>query len=659
MAFCLGAFASTGKAQNIDTLSWIWHREGGTTVHDEVEFCVFVTPNQSFTVDWGDGNTEVFVPNTEVYFVWHLYAVSGIYTVTVTGSPTCNFTRLFITNAAPINNGGHDMSVYYLSMKCKYCRHVNCRGSDVGMGRGRISAIDIDPANNPSMTGLELQDNRMRLPECYEAHIATHYSAFTLAQYLEPRTVTRGEIVDFSDDATFIDDFDGTAVPTDFIVLVKGGCPPVPSPPHGHYSRDYCLPADPESYSETNGVLRFYRPGEYMIKMMNELIWSATAFGGMASAEVFQEIFLFPNNDACLASLTVSEGVLMPAFACDTLHYTAEVAHSIASVIITAIPSDTFATVTGDVGEQKLQVGANTFTITVTAEDAVTTKTYTVEVIRAVASSDACLTNLTVSEGVLEPVFECETLDYTVNKLPYSVSSVTITAVSRDPEASITGDVGEQKLQVGVNTFTITVTAEDAVTTKTYTVEVIRVDANAGTEACLATLTVESVISENVLRKETVHPAVECRILKYTVGVENSVSSVIITATPSDLNARSVTGTGRKELKVGENTFPVSITSEKGNVQRTYKVVIYRANESEKGLLIYPNPADGLLNIDNYTPSMGDIGIHDATGKLIQQIIPKNENSNEKEKIVINISHLASGVYFVKVDGETVRFVKE
>jgi hypothetical protein len=241
------------------------------------------------------------------------------------------------------------------------------------------------------------------------------------------------------------------------------------------------------------------------------------------------------------------------------------------------------------------------------------------------------------------------------------VRSVIITATASDTHASVSGDVGLQALQVGVNLFYITVTAEDSITTKTYTVQIIRNDG--GTEACLFTLTVQSEVSENVFREEVLNPAtVSCNILMYTVNVEHSISSAVINATPSDSNA-SLTGTGKQQLQVGANTFPISVTSEKGNMQRTYKVVINRADEEvivpRTDLLIYPNPTDGLLYILNYESRMGDIGIYDALGQLVMQVKAKNEDKNEKGELTLDISHLANAVYFLKVDGKTVKFSKE
>ncbi|MDL2262696.1 T9SS type A sorting domain-containing protein [Bacteroidales bacterium OttesenSCG-928-I21] len=88
------------------------------------------------------------------------------------------------------------------------------------------------------------------------------------------------------------------------------------------------------------------------------------------------------------------------------------------------------------------------------------------------ARTDASLSNLIVSEGILTPEFDTETLSYTVN-VGNEISSITITAVTTDENATVAGD-GELALQTGENPFDIIVTAEDGTTTKTYTVKVVR-----------------------------------------------------------------------------------------------------------------------------------------------------------------------------------------
>jgi len=122
--------------------------------------------------------------------------------------------------------------------------------------------------------------------------------------------------------------------------------------------------------------------------------------------------------------------------------------------------------------------GLMPLSITVTAENGVTKKIYTVTVSVATPppppppplSDDADLSSLEVSEGTLTPSFNPDSLSYAVD-VEHTVSSITITAVANDTAASVSGE-GEKQLSEGSNPFDVVVTAEDGTTTKTYTITV-------------------------------------------------------------------------------------------------------------------------------------------------------------------------------------------
>ena len=85
-------------------------------------------------------------------------------------------------------------------------------------------------------------------------------------------------------------------------------------------------------------------------------------------------------------------------------------------------------------------------------------------------SSDASLSALTVDVGTLTPDFSPDTEAYTVS-VPSGTTSVTVSATATHPNASVSGD-GAVDVSSGSGTATIVVTAEDGVTTRTYTVDI-------------------------------------------------------------------------------------------------------------------------------------------------------------------------------------------
>lgn len=87
------------------------------------------------------------------------------------------------------------------------------------------------------------------------------------------------------------------------------------------------------------------------------------------------------SSNASLATLTLSQGTLSPAFASATHQYTAIVANAVSSLVVGASADNTGASVTGT-GAKSLAVGLNTLSVIVTAEDGTTTETYTIVVLR-------------------------------------------------------------------------------------------------------------------------------------------------------------------------------------------------------------------------------------------------------------------------------------
>jgi hypothetical protein len=196
-------------------------------------------------------------------------------------------------------------------------------------------------------------------------------------------------------------------------------------------------------------------------------------------------------GDNTLKSLTLSPGTLSPAFSAGTQDYKVDVAAAVAEVTISAIKSDANAVISGDVpneGQATITLdGPGTtkvVSIVVTAPNG-TSKTYTITVKRATPSNDDALSGLTVNPGSLDPDFAPGILSYSV-QVTNNVDSVIFSATKSDPNAvvfafgSVIAAAGTPTGQVflplrGRRTeVDITVTAQDGVTTRTYTITVTR-----------------------------------------------------------------------------------------------------------------------------------------------------------------------------------------
>ena len=112
------------------------------------------------------------------------------------------------------------------------------------------------------------------------------------------------------------------------------------------------------------------------------------------------------SHDATLGGLSLS-GIEIGTFSGAVTSYQASVGHAVATTTVTATATHSAATVSIEPGsEVSLAVGANEIAVTVTAEDGIATKTYTVTVTRAAAPALPVVSIAAVEERVAGPVGE-------------------------------------------------------------------------------------------------------------------------------------------------------------------------------------------------------------------------------------------------------------
>ena len=183
------------------------------------------------------------------------------------------------------------------------------------------------------------------------------------------------------------------------------------------------------------------------------------------------------SDDATLSALSLS-GIDFGTFSSTATSYTADVGNGVGTTTVTATANHSEASVSITPGtEVTLAEGSNEITVTVTAEDGLTTKTYTVAVTRAaapaVASNDATLSALSLS-GIDFGSFSGTETSYTA-EVGNGVATTTVTATPSHSAASVSIAPGsEVSLAEGSNAITVTVTAEDGLTSQAYTVTVTR-----------------------------------------------------------------------------------------------------------------------------------------------------------------------------------------
>lgn len=357
-------------------------------------------------------------------------------------------------------------------------------------------------------------------------------------------------------------------------------------------------------------------------------------------------------TDATLSALGLSTGAFTSAFNTTTTSYSATVAGTVSGLAVTATSNESHAKIAingatvasgTESGIIPLNYGSNTITATVTAEDGITQKTYTITVVRA-ASANADLTGITLSDGTLTPAFTALGLSYTA-EVPNNISNISLTPYTADATATvkIKGAVvvsgagsGSIPLAIGANVINVTVTAQDNATIKTYQVTVKRMPSS---DANLSSLT---------LSTGDLSPAFNPATFNYTSSVLNSIASTMVTPGTSGVNqiitvngvvVASGAASAAIPLAAGDNLIAIKVTAEDGTTTKNYSLVISRAPSGDAGLAGL-NLSAGTLNPAFATNSTVYTA---AVSNDVTNVLLTPTSSQPDATIVVNGSSVLSG----------------
>ena len=312
-------------------------------------------------------------------------------------------------------------------------------------------------------------------------------------------------------------------------------------------------------------------------------------------------------TDATLKSLELTGAELSRSFLYDFLDYTASASHDTGTGTIAVAANQPGATVaydpvdadgTADDYQRGLTTGDNAVTITVTAPDGTTTQNYTVTINRAAPpSADTTLGSLAVTDATIIPSFLARVKAYAATvasrrslvTLHLATGNDGATVAVNPPDANPDVEGWQIPVEIGANTVTITVTAEDGTTTGTYTLTVTR-NSLETESAPLGSLAVTGA---------TLVPEFNADVLSYAALVNNDTAQVTLTAAgaeegsqvaydPTDQDA--VTGGHQVSLAEGRNVIIITVTSMDGMKTREYALTVFRT----------PTAADteGFLQVD-------------------------------------------------------------
>lgn len=232
-----------------------------------------------------------------------------------------------------------------------------------------------------------------------------------------------------------------------------------------------------------------------------------------------------------------------------------------------------------------------------------------------VVSDISTLNSLELSNGNFDKKFDKDVYTYTATiDSEYTV----ITAISSDNSAKVSGNIGQVKLNYGINVFTIVVTSARG-TVKEYKLYITRPVKN------------EVIVNKALLTSLKINPGKLDFVsdkFYYRVSVDNKVTKVDIEAHSYEGN--QVLVSNKEFLEVGENIIPIKVVANDGS-ECTYVLVVVRQKKLSSDSSIKSLAVKG-YNID-FDSSKYDYNLTILNeDKLGIEVILNDEGSSYKIK---------------------------
>ena len=170
-------------------------------------------------------------------------------------------------------------------------------------------------------------------------------------------------------------------------------------------------------------------------------------------------------------------------------------------------------------------------------------------------SNNANLKTLKIGEVELTPAFSADVTAYSVELTNYKENEIKVVAEAEDEKATVKVE-GNEKITVGENVITVTVSAEDG-TSKVYTITVTNKEAST---FGLSSLKIKNVELKNFKTDK----------FEYNVDFKG-LEKLEIEAVANQEGA-TVEILGNEELKDGENIITIIVTSANGEETVTYQI---------------------------------------------------------------------------------------
>ncbi len=229
------------------------------------------------------------------------------------------------------------------------------------------------------------------------------------------------------------------------------------------------------SYSTSSSVIGSLDAGDSVTRTgvattsVNGITWSRVTYNGQtayisSSYLTTEEPEEEKSNNKNLKSLAVDGYEITPDFSSDVTEYNLTVDENVDALTVNAVAEDEKAKVE-ITGNDNLLIGENTIEIKVTAEDE-TVRTYKINVTKGEIVGIQ-LSELNVEGYTLDPEFNSDIYEYTLNINDTSITSINIDAKS-NTENAVIEIAGNNELKLGENLVTILVKSEDEQDIATY-----------------------------------------------------------------------------------------------------------------------------------------------------------------------------------------------
>ncbi|MBB6638098.1 cadherin-like beta sandwich domain-containing protein [Cohnella thailandensis] len=322
-----------------------------------------------------------------------------------------------------------------------------------------------------------------------------------------------------------------------------------------------------------------------------------------------------PSSDAKLSGLTLSDGVLSPAFHPDTASYTVNVSNDVAAISVTptaagasSVKVNGTAAANGAGTSVPLSLGSNTITVLVTAQDGTTTKTYTLTVNRAL------ITQIGLSFGNGSLAINPDQDEYDLGEFTNEDSSFTLSlpndgttytvrlngqevlpgvirlAALEDPEWDAPL---EYRIQLAPGNNAIQLTTSLNGYSRTYTFNAHLEEEVPSNNASLSDIKINGESLEGF----------ESNVAEYSLVVPYTTTNLEVVGIAAD-SAAQVAVKGGSELQVGSNEVTIAVTAADGVTKRTYTITVTREAAASEVSLSELALSDGVTLTPGFSPTI-------------------------------------------------------